>query len=54
MENLDNVVSMLDYILNTQRKRHIAGGFLMSAALLFAGFAITIMTIKPEEGTDEQ
>lgn len=27
MENLDNVVSMLDYILNTQRKRHIAGGF---------------------------
>lgn len=53
MESLDEIVSMLDYILNTQRKRHIAGGFLMSVSLLFAGFAITVMTIKPEEGTDE-
>lgn len=53
MEGLENVISMLDYILNTSRKRHIAGGFLMSAACLFAGLALTVITIKDKEITDE-
>ena len=53
MEGIENVISMLDYILNTSRKRHIAGGCLMSAACLFAGLALTIMTIKDKENTDE-
>lgn len=53
MEGLENIVSMLDYILNTSRKRHIAGGCLMSAAFLFAGLALTVMTIKDKEITDE-
>lgn len=39
---------MLDHALNTKRKRHIAGGVLMSISLLFGGLAITIMTIKNE------
>ena len=40
---------MLDHALNTKRKRHIAGGVLMSISLLFGGLAITIMTVKTEE-----
>jgi hypothetical protein len=49
MDRLEGFLSMLDYSLNTRRKRHITGGVLMSIALLFGGLAITIMTIKQEE-----
>lgn len=45
---------MLDHALNTKRKRHIAGGVLMSISLLFGGLAITILTVKTEEKEDEQ
>ena len=46
---------MLDYALDTQRKRHIIGGVLLSASLFFGGLALTAMTIKPEEdGSNEQ
>lgn len=37
MERFANLVSMLDYAVNTRRKRHITGGLLISAALLFGG-----------------
>ena len=45
---------MIDHSLNTRRKRHIAGGVLMSISLLFGGLAITIMTIKTEENDNEK
>lgn len=55
MEGLTNFVSMLDYILDSQRKRHIVGGILLSASPLFGGLAMTVMSIKDEEGnSDEQ
>jgi hypothetical protein len=49
MDGLENLVSSLDYILNTKRKRHIVGGILLSASLLFGGLAFTVVTIKHEE-----
>ncbi|GHU60457.1 hypothetical protein FACS1894171_1870 [Clostridia bacterium] len=49
MDGLENVISMLDYILNTKRKRHITGGILISVSLLLGGLAFTVMTIKNEE-----
>lgn len=48
MDRLEEIISMLDHALNTRRKKHIAGGVLMSISLLFGGLAITIMTIKNE------
>lgn len=54
MDRLEGLLSMLDYALNTKRKRHIAGGILMSAALLFGGLAVTIITIKTEEDESER
>lgn len=42
MDGLENVISVLDYVLNTKRKRHISG------------LAITVMTIRNEEEEDEQ
>ena len=49
MEGFANLVSMMDYVLDTKRKRHITGGLLLSAAMLFGGLAITVMSIKDEE-----
>lgn len=54
MENFDSIISMLDYILDTPRKRHITGGILLSVSLLFGGLALTVMTIKTEENRHEQ
>lgn len=49
MYRLEELLSSLDEALNTRKKRHIAGGVLMSISFLFGGLALTIMTIKTEE-----
>lgn len=54
MEGIGNFISMMDYILDINRKRHITGGILLSASLLFGGLALTVMTIKTEEDNNEQ
>lgn len=53
MDGIGNFISMMDYILDTKRKRHITGGILLSTSLLFGGLALTVMTIQSEEGEDE-
>lgn len=52
MEGFENLVSMLDYVLDTKRKRHITGGILLSISLLFGGLAITVMSINESEEED--
>lgn len=54
MDGIGNFISMMDYILDTKRKRHITGGILLSASLLFGGLALTVMTIKTEGDNNEQ
>ena len=59
MHRLEGVIATLDYLLSTKRKRHIVGGVLMSASMLFAGLAFTVITLKPDleveqENEDEQ
>ena len=53
MERFDNLLSMLDQILDTKKKRHLAGGVLMSVSLLFGGLAVTVLTLKSEEKGNE-
>lgn len=53
MDGIGNFISMMDYILDTKRKRHITGGILLSTSLLFGGLALTVMTIQSEEEEDE-
>ena len=52
MDGLDKILSMIDIAIDSERKRHIAGGILLSASLLFGGLAITVMTIKKTEGEE--
>ena len=53
MESIANLISMLDYVVDSKRKRHITGGLLLSAALLFGSKAITIMSSKDVEDDNE-
>lgn len=49
MDYLDNLLTTLDYILNSKRKRHIVGAILISMSTLFAGLAVTVMSIKEDD-----
>lgn len=53
MDSLENIISILDYVLDTNRKRHITGGILLSVSLLFGGLAVTVMTIRNEDEENE-
>lgn len=53
MERVGTLLSMLDQILDTKKKRHIAGGVLMSVSMLFGGLAVTVLTLKSEEKGNE-
>lgn len=53
MEGFENLISVLDFTLDTKRKRHIVGGILLSVSFLFGGLAFTTMTLRMEEKNDE-
>ena len=53
MNRLEGLMMSLDYLLNNKRKRHIMGGILLSASLMFAGLAFTIITLKQEENKED-
>lgn len=46
MEKLEKILSVLDRSLGTRKKRHIAGGILMSISLMFGGFALTVIILN--------
>lgn len=48
-QHIEAIMTLLDYSLDTKRKRHIVGGILMSVALLFGGLSFTTMTVKQDE-----
>lgn len=54
MERLEEILTMLDYALNTKKKRHIAGGVLMSVSLLFGGLALTIFTTTIDDKNKDE
>jgi hypothetical protein len=54
MDRLERILTMLEYSINTKRKKHLAGGILLSVSMLFGGLAATVLTLKMEENNDEQ
>ena len=53
MKRLEGIMASVENILSNKRKRHIMGGSLLSDSLLFAGLAFTILSLKLEEGEEE-
>ena len=54
MENLERILAMLENAISTKRRRHIAGGILLSASLLFGGLAVTVITLKFDSVNEEE
>lgn len=54
MERLERILSVLDRTLSTKKKRHIAGGILISVSMLFGGLAFTVMSLKHDEVEKEK
>lgn len=54
MDRVERILTMLEYLLNTKRKKHLAGGILLSTSLFLGGLAITVLTLKLEDNDDEQ
>jgi hypothetical protein len=46
MDTLNSILTVLDFAIDTERKKHIAGGILLSISMLFGGLAFTVMTTK--------
>lgn len=46
MDRLERILAMLDRTLSNKKKRHIAGGVLLSVSLLFGGISIHSHVIK--------
>lgn len=53
MYRLGEILNMLDVALDTRKKRHVAGGILMSISLLFGGLAVTVITLKTEDTVND-
>lgn len=53
INGFEELISMIDYSMDSKRKRHLIGGMLLSISMLFGGLAFTVMTIKSEEKYDE-
>lgn len=48
MFEIDQTIDSLDNILDSERKRHIIGGMLISIGVMCFGLAITALTLKED------
>ena len=53
MDKVKGFIITLEHMLNTEKKRHMVGGILLSASIFFGGLALTVMSTKIEENNDE-
>ena len=48
-EYFEGIISVLEVTLESKNRRHIVGGIFLSVSSLFAGLALTAMTIGLEK-----
>lgn len=49
MERTKRLLSTIEHLISTRRKRHIIAGVLLSAALFAGGLAATVLSVRTEE-----
>lgn len=54
MEMFDYILNMVDAALDSERRRHLIGGALMSLSLLFGGLAVTTLTTKEDKSNEHK
>lgn len=53
MESMKRLISTIDQLISTKSKRHIIGGILLSASIFLGGLALTVVSAKVEEKSDQ-
>lgn len=54
MERTKRLLSTIEHLISTRRRRHIVAGALLSIALFAGGLAGTVLSIKVDETEYEQ
>lgn len=54
MEHVKRLISTLEHLVSTKKKRHIVGGILLSTSIFLGGLALTVISTKVEENIDEE
>jgi hypothetical protein len=53
MDYAKRLISTLEQLVDTRSKKHIVGGVLLSAAVFLSGLAVTALSIKIKEESNE-
>lgn len=53
MDYAKRLISTLEQLVDTRSKKHIVGGVLLSAAIFLSGLAVTALSIKIKEESNE-
>ncbi len=54
MDHVETFVEIIEYITQSSKRKHFAGGLLLSAAFFFAGLAITTLTMTLDKEEEER
>lgn len=54
MERAKRIIATLEHLVSTSKKKHIVGGILLSTSIFLGGLALTVMSAKIEETSDEE
>ena len=54
MDHVKRIISTLEHLVSSKRKKHIVGGVLLSASIFLGGLALTVMSAKIEENFNEE
>lgn len=54
MDHVKRLITTLEHLVSTKKKRHIVGGILLSTSIFLGGLALTVMSTKIEESIDEE
>ena len=53
MESAKRLISTIEQLISTKSKRHIIGGILLSASIFLGGLALTVVSARVEEKSDQ-
>jgi hypothetical protein len=54
MDRVKKLITTLEHLVSTKKKRHIVGGLLLSTSLFLGGLALTVMSAKFEENIEDE
>ena len=49
MDRMRRLISTIEDLVSTKKKRHIVGGILLSTSIFLGGLAVTVMSTKVED-----